>query len=100
MSQAKRPPFKSPSRCDRGAGCACSVCSYADGYDDARQASMGLHLGTLDTIRSLAPPRRTPTKKALRQLADALDNLALESFGADWPEFVAALRRHVKEGLH
>lgn len=98
MTGAARQPFDKATRCGRGPGCDCPRCSYADGYDDARQESMGAHLATIDAISSARPPHRTPARTAMRQLADMLDKLGASTFGGDdWTSFKTELRRRTKE---
>ena len=99
---SEREVFTRPPRCFVSVGigwrCTCSKCSYADGYEAARQEAMALHLGTIDYLASARPPRRIPTILALRQLTEVLDKLGDDTFGAeDWASFKAELRRRTKE---
>ena len=59
---------------------------------------MGSHLAVIDTIVGTRPPHRTGARAALRQLADVLEKLGRETFGAeDWTAFKSELRRREKE---
>lgn len=87
--------WQRPERCGAGEGCDCSRCSYADGYEDARQEAMGVTLAAIDIAREMSPPRRTPTKKAFREYADALEKMAAAEFEG-WSSFVAEVRRRAR----
>ncbi len=87
------PGWQKPQRCRLDDdGCDCPECSYACGYEDARQEAMGAILAAIDTAREMNPPRRTPTKRAFREYADALDKMAAADFDG-WRSFVAEVRR-------
>jgi hypothetical protein len=56
---------------------------------------MGSMLAVIDTARGMSPPRRTPTRKALRQLAEVLETMAATEFDG-WSTFVAEVRRRAR----
>ena len=94
------PKWQTPERCGAGDACECPKCSYACGYEDARQEAMGGMLAAIDIARKMTPPRRTPTKRAFRQYADALEKMAAAEFDG-WSAFVAEVRRRAQaEVLH